>query len=420
MRQHEAEKEIYYPGLGGPGSQVIGEEEKKEVMEVLDSRVLARDRFDNVRKYYKVREFEDLFCKEMDCQRALGVLNCTMGLHMAMSALGVGPGDEVLVPAYTFIATASAVVATKAIPILTEVDETLNMDPKDIMKKITGKTKCILPVHMKGAPCRMDEIMDIARQHNLLVVEDVAQACGASYKGKKCGTFGNAGVFSFDYWKIITTGQGGMIVTDEEQTYRTCVHYNDHGHERYRQNEDLGERPLIGLNFRMEEMEGALGLAQLRKLPGMIANMRQNSRKIMEGIKDIELFKFRELADPDGDVGNGVTVIFHKKDMAEKFFRKMVACGVEIEWLQESGWHNYRNWKQLLKKKTINKTGCPFTCPLYGKEVNYYEGMCPQTDDLLSRSLTLNYNHTLHLGNDHIKEVVDKVQETCREIKKGK
>jgi 8-amino-3,8-dideoxy-alpha-D-manno-octulosonate transaminase len=409
--------QVYYPGLGGPGSQMLGKEEEKEVLEVLRSRILARDRFESVRKHFKVRSFEDRFKQYMGTKHALAVSNATQGLVIAMHASGIGPGDEVIVPAYTFIATAAAVVAVRAIPILAEVDQTLGLDPKDVEKKITSRTKCILPVHMKGAPCRMDQLLKIKNKYGLKMVEDVAQACGGSYKGKMLGSFGDAGVFSFDYWKIITTGGGGMITTSDTNLYKTCVHYHDHGHEVYREHEDLGERPLIGLNFRMEELEGAVGLAQLAKLKRIVQTMRRNSERIFEGIKNLGPFMPRKMPDSEGHIGNGVTLIMKNAALAERFFKKMVERGVEMEWLKESGWHNYNNWKQLLKKKTINKDGCPFTCPHYTGKAEYHEGMCPQTDDLLTRAVTIRYNATLYMTAAEIKSVIQHVKEVCRELK---
>ncbi len=409
--------QVYYAGLGGPGSQMIGEEEEKEVVEVIRSRILARDRFEKVRQFYKVRTFEDKFGEYMGAKHALGVVNATQGLVIAMAALGIGPGDEVIVPAYTFIATAAAVVAVRAVPILAEVDASLGLDPADVEAKITDRTKCILPVHMKGAPCRMDELVEIKNKHNLKMVEDVAQACGGSYQGKKLGTFGDAGVFSFDFWKVITTGGGGMIITNDYNVYKTCVHYHDHGHEVYRQNEDLGERPLIGLNFRMEELEGAMGLAQLAKLDYIVATMRKNSRILWEAVKDIDLFVQRDIPDMAGDIGNGLTLILKTPELGKAFSQKLAARGVEREWLRESGWHNYANWKQILKKKTISQDGCPFTCPRYSGRVEYYAGMCPQTDDILARTVTICYNNLLHINDAEMQELILKIRTICKELK---
>lgn len=412
----QAEQQVYYAGLAGPGSQVIGDEEKREVLDVIESRILARDRFEDVRKHYKVRTFEDRFREQMGSPHALAVSNATQGLVISMAALGIGPGDEVIVPAYTFIATAAAVVAARAIPILAEVDESLGLDPQDVERKITDRTKCILPVHMKGAPCRMDELMAVKEKHGLKMVEDAAQACGASYKGRRVGTFGEAGVFSFDFWKVITTGGGGMILTPHLDVYRRCVHYHDHGHEVYRQGEELGERPLIGLNFRMEELEGAMGLAQLGKLDSIVSRMRANAERLWERVKDVDLFRLREVPDPEGDIGNGLTLIMRTAALAEQFAAAMNARGIEVEWLKESGWHNYANWKQLLKKKTVTPDGCPFTCPRYGREIEYHAGMCPQTDDILARTVTIHYNKLLLTTPEQVDTIAAAVHEVCGEI----
>jgi len=414
--EKQPDRQIYYPGLGGPGSQVIGEEEEQQLLDVVRSKVLVRDRFDAIRKHYKVRTFEDKFRAYMGSEHALAVCNATQGIVIALAALGVGPGDEVIVPAYTFIATAAAVVAARCIPILAEIDDSLNLDPEDVERKITERTKCVIPVHMKGAPCRMDELADVCRRHGLYMVEDVAQACGASYRGKKAGTFGDVGVFSFDFWKVITTGSGGMLLTDNEEVYKRCVHYHDHGHEVYRENEDLGERPVIGLNFRMEELEGALGLAQLAKLDWLIRTMRANAARLWDGIKDIAVFTIRNIPDPEGDVGNGVTLIADTAEIAEGFYRGMQARGVEMEWLKESGWHNYANWKQLLNKRTVTPDGCPFTCPRYKGEVDYYAGMCPRTDDLLSRSVTVNYNNLVRITPEEIDTLIQWTHEVVEEL----
>lgn len=227
---------------------------------------------------------------------------------------------------------------------------------------------------------------------------------------EKLGTFGDAGVFSFDFWKIITTGGGGMILTRDEDIYRRCVHYSDHGHEVYRQNEDLGERPLIGLNFRMEELEGAMGLAQLAKLDNIVSTMRKNSGYVMDNIKDIDLFIPRQIPDPEGDIGNGVTIIFNSAAIAEDFYKKIKVENIEVEWLKESGWHNYVNWKQLLKKKTLDKSGCPFTCPRYEGKVEYYEGMCPKTDDILARTVTIGYNRLLKTDKKELDNIIQVIR----------
>ena len=209
-----------------PGGLEIGEEEKKLVMEVLDRKYLFR--------YYgpekhpsKVREFEVAFAKKTGARYALAVNSCTSALISALVACGVGPGDEVIVNGYTFFASCASIVGAKAIPVIAEVDETLTIDPDDIEKKITASTKAIIVVHMRGVPCDMDRIMAIARKHNLKVIEDCAQALGGTYKGKYLGTFGDCGCYSFQYHKIITAGEGGMMVTNDERLYDRAMGYHD-------------------------------------------------------------------------------------------------------------------------------------------------------------------------------------------------
>lgn len=209
-----------------PGGLEIGEEEKREVLEVLEHKYLFR--------YYgpekhpsKVRQFEVEFTEKIGVKHALAVNSCTSAIISSLVACGVGPGDEVIVPGYTFFASCASVIAAKAIPIIAEVDSSLTMDPDDLEKKITSRTKAVIPVHMRGAPCNMDRIMDIARRHNLSVIEDVAQACGGSYKGKRLGSLGDCNAFSLQYHKIITSGEGGVVTTDDALLYDRAQGYHD-------------------------------------------------------------------------------------------------------------------------------------------------------------------------------------------------
>lgn len=214
------------------GAELIGEEEMREVMEVLTTGVLARYAFFTERKgIWKVRQFEEAFARYCGTGHALGVTSGTAALKVALTALDVGPGDEVIVPAFTFLASYEAVLDVGAIPVMADIDETLNLDPAEIERKKTPRTKAVIPVHMCGSGAHIDRIMEIARKQGLLVLEDNAQSCGASFKGKKLGTFGNMGIFSFDHYKTITTGEGGMVVTDSPDLYHRAEWYHDHGHD---------------------------------------------------------------------------------------------------------------------------------------------------------------------------------------------
>jgi 8-amino-3,8-dideoxy-alpha-D-manno-octulosonate transaminase len=285
-----------------PGFELIGKEEKEAVDEIFDKGgVLYRYGLDEKRQYiYRVDEFEKEIAKKVGVQYCHCVCNGTAALKIALFALGVKPGDEVITQSFTFIATVEAILELGAKTVITEIDKSLNMDPVDLEKKITDKTKVIIPVHMAGVPAKMDEIMEIAKKHNIAVLEDSAQAMGGTYKGKYLGTIGEAGIYSLDIGKVITTGEGGVLATDNKEIYLRAREYSDHGHE---QNPDVarGEdtRSYWGFNYKMTEFQGAVGLAQLKKLEYILENQRKYKKQIKEAIEDIRNIEFRELPDPE-------------------------------------------------------------------------------------------------------------------------
>ena len=377
-----------------PGGLEIGEEEKKEVMEVLESKYLFR--------YYgpeeapsKVKKLEEEYASYLGKKHALAVNSCTSSLICALIAIGVGPGDEVIVPSYTFFASVAAVVAAKAVPVIAEVDKSLTMDPEDIEKKISPQTKAILVVHMRGMPAKMDRIMEVARKHHLKVIEDVAQANGGSYKGKKLGSFGDIGCFSLQYHKVITSGEGGVLVTDNDLYYTRAQAYHDVAacwrNDRFAPPEFEGEI-FFGVNFRMSELTGAVALAQFRKLDRIVSRMQQNRKQIKDRIKDIPGLDFREMNDGAGDVAVCLIMYLSEAGIVKQFAEALRAEGVEAGAIYDKGipdWHIYHHWKMLMEKMMPSEKGCPFNCPLSpnGKEIKYTEDMCPNTLDWLSRSI---------------------------------
>ena len=253
--------------MPGPGMELIGEEEKKELLEVLDAGRLYRyGSADDPRFKAKVIKLEQEVAKRVGVPYAVAVNSGTSALLVALIGLGVGPGDEVIVPGYTFIASISSIIYARAVPILAEVDRTLNLDPADVERKITPRTKAIMAVHMLGNPARLDELKEIADEHKLLLIEDCAQAFGARYKGRAVGSIGDVGTFSFNVYKTITAGDGGMLVTRDEEAYRRFFGLHDQGHSPLRTGVEIGHRPFVGLDFRMTELAAAVLLAQLRKL----------------------------------------------------------------------------------------------------------------------------------------------------------
>ena len=380
-----------------PGGLAIADEEKQAVLDVLNSKNLFR--------YYgvsqvpsKVAQFEQAFAKHMGARYALGVSSGTGALHTGLAALGIGPGDEVIVPAYTFIASAAAVIAANAIPVIAEVDDSLTLDPADVEKKITPQTKAIMPVHMRGAPCNMASLIPLARQHGLLVIEDVAQSDGGSFSGKRLGTFGDLGCFSLQYHKIITSGEGGVILTDDEKLYDRARMFHDAAGAWRGQSVTEVEPYTGGTNYRMSELAGALALVQLGRLEELLGLMRRNKRIIREGIADLPQIKLRRLHDAAGDTGICLIFFVESGDRAKLVAEALRAERVSAGSMYDAGvpdWHIYRHWKHILQKRTATATGCPFTCPYYKGKVVYSEDMCPQTIGWLERAVHLNISPML-------------------------
>jgi len=335
-----------------PGFELIGKEEQEAVNQIFETGgVLYRYGWDGKREgIYRVDEFENRFAHRLGVKYALAVSSGTAALHTVLRAMGVGPGDEVITQSYTFIATVEAIVETGATPVITDIDRSLNMDPDDLLEKITSRTKIIIPVHMMGAAARMDEIMDIARERGIKVLEDNAQACGGTYRGKHLGTIGDAGITSFDFGKVLTTGEGGMIYTNDEDIFIHSRQYSDHGHE-LNPNVPRGEdtRSRSGFNYKMTELQGAVGLAQLDKLDTIIQRQRYNKDKVKKGISDIPDIEFRDVPDPSGDIGDSV-VFFLKDSLTAKNFADLWARkGFGTKNLPDAiNWHFAGTWDHIL------------------------------------------------------------------------
>ena len=358
--------------MPGPGAYWIGEEETKEIMEVMQSKYPFRyGDLSDPSFVHKVYSLEQEFAKYCGVPHALVTSSGTGSLLISLQALGVKPGDEVIVPAYTFVATFTTTIAAGAVPVLCEVDESLTMDPNDIEHRITNKTKAIMPVHMLGNPCKMDEIMTIAKKHNLLVLEDACQAAGASYQGKKIGTIGEMGAFSLNIFKTINTGDGGLVISSDEHLYKRAFGFHDQGHFPNRSGVEVGERDILGLNFRASEFVGAVGLAQLRKLDKIVSTLHAKKKKLKDLISDLPGIQFRELNDARGECGTMLVVMFNSAEQATQ-----VSKAVKSTTLDHSGWHVYANMEHV--NAHLESVGQP-----HGK------GAYPKTDDILSRSMIL-------------------------------
>ena len=271
-----------------PGFEIFGDEERKEVQDVLDTGVLFRYGFDGVRKgHWKAKTFESELAKRIGSEYCHLSSSGTAALCIAFAACGIGAGDEVVVPPFTFIATIEAVLDAGAVPVFSEIDETLCLDPKSIESVITSRTKAVLPVHMCGAMAHIEEIRSFCDQKGLVLIEDACQSLGATFNGKSLGTFGQMGCFSFDPVKTITCGEGGAVVTDDKELYTLADAYADHGHDHIGNDRGLEGHPILGTNFRISELNAAVGVAQLKKLDFILEKQRLHKKVIKDALAQL-------------------------------------------------------------------------------------------------------------------------------------
>lgn len=383
-----------------PGGLEVGEREAAAAKRVIDSKRLIRfygpDDPDDPGTS-EVEELEKAFAARMDSKYALGLTSCTASLMTGLAALGVGPGDEVIVPAYTFIASPSAVLAVGAIPVIAEVDDTLTLDPESVRNEISPYTKAIMPVHMRGMASDMDAIMAIADEHDLRVIEDVAQAGGASYKGRPAGSIGDVGCFSLQMHKIITTGEGGLLVTDDPELLFRAKCFHDSASE-WRgaawQDPDPSVRDSFvafpGMNFRMNEIIGAIGSVQLDRLDGLLDRMRAYKQQFSKAVADTGRVQQRRVTD-DQEAGTQLVFYTETPELAGSVAAALTAEGVEGKVLyvhDEHDWHVYTWWRDILAKRSWNSQGYPYS--MAQREIDYSPDKCPKSLDLLARAVLVN------------------------------
>lgn len=384
-----------------PGWELIGKEEKEAVNEIFDKSngVLYRYGLNQRRNnIFRVNNFEKELAKKLGVKYCLFVCNGTAALKIALIAMGVRPGDEVITQSFTFVATVEAILELGAKPVITEVDKSLNMDPTDLKKKITKKTKVIIPVHMAGVGARMDSIMQIAKEKNIYVLEDSCQALGARYKGKFLGTIGDAGAYSLDIGKIITAGEGGVMVTNDKNIYLKAKEYSDHGHKD-KPNVPRGEDTHLswGFNYKVTELQGAVALAQLRKIDVILSFQKKNKKIIKKGLLDIDGIEFRELPDAEGDASD--TLIFFAKNgrKALDFARKFKEKGFGTKNLPDAlNWHFACNWQHIFYKFDEYK----------GKDL---KEAWKQSNNLVQRAIAIPI--MVNMGQKQIENIIKAVKE---------
>ena len=340
-----------------PGFELFGDSERQEVQKVLDTGVLMRYGFDGMRNgHWKAVELEKALSSRMHTKYAQVVSSGTAALTVAMASAGVGAGDEVILPTFTFVASFESVLVLGAVPVLVDIDDTLTLDPESVKKAITPRTRVIMPVHMCGSMADLKALKAIADAHDLLLVEDACQAIGGSFDGKPLGSYGDLGCFSFDYVKTITCGEGGALITNNETFYKNADHYSDHGHDHIGKDRGAEKHPFLGYNYRISELNAAVGVAQLKRLDEFLGLQEKNYGVLEDAIRDIPGITLRRV--PDMGVQNYSFLSFFMADeaLARKAHAALTEAGIDgcFYWY-DNHWHYHREWQHLKQLVSLSK-----------------------------------------------------------------
>lgn len=332
--------------------------ERKEVNEVLETGILMRYGFDGPRKgKWKAKELEAAICSRFGSQYAHVLSSGTAALTTALAALGIGSGDEVIMPAFTFVASFEAVLSVGAIPVLVDIDETLTLNPDAVRKAITSKTKCIMPVHMCGSMADMDALQSVCEEYKLFLLEDACQSIGGTYKGKSLGTIGDAGTFSFDFVKTMTCGEGGAVMTNNENVHIKCEGYTDHGHDHKGIDRGADLHPFLGYNFRLSELHAAVGLAQIKRVDEFLAIQNKNHMLLKSILSTIPEISFRSIPDPEGDSCTFLSWFLPSEDLTRNVVAVLKEKGTlagNFYWF-DNNWHYIRKWDHLKNATSLNR-----------------------------------------------------------------
>jgi len=341
-----------------PGFELWGEEERNEVNDVLETGILMRYGFDGPRKgIWKSKELEAAISKRFGSKYAQLTSSGTSALTTALAALGIGAGDEVIMPSFTFVASFESVLSVGAVPVLVNIDETLTLNPEEVRKAITPHTKCVVPVHMCGSMADLDGLITICKENKLILLEDACQSIGASYKGRSLGTIGDAGTFSFDFVKIMTCGEGGVVLTSNEDVYIKCDGYTDHGHD-HKGGADRGadQHPFIGYNYRISELHAAVGLAQIRKLDSFLDIQKRNHALLKNILSVVPEVSFRKIPDPAGDSCTFLSWFLPTEELTRTVVGELKTQGIlpgNFYWY-DNNWHYIRKWDHLKNSASLH------------------------------------------------------------------
>ncbi len=374
------------------GTEFFGSEEKKEINDVLETGILFRYNHDAQRNnIWKAKEFEAEVAKLVGAKYAHAVSSGSTAVTCALAAAGVGAGDEVIVPPFTYIASVEAVIFAGALPVFAEIDETLCLSAAGIRKAITPKTKAILLVHMCGQMAQMDEIMELVKEFNLILVEDAGQAMAASYKGISTGLWGKTGCYSFDFFKIATAGEGGVMVTNDETAYKLADNIADHGHDHQGNNRGMENHPVLGFNYRISELHAAIGLAQTRRVP-MIRDINNKIKKnMMTELGKIEGIGFAHIPDPNGDSATFLNILMPDTETAGRAIEEFNKNGVSgFNYWYTNMYHFINQWDHIKEGRVAAKTNLQ----LLGAPQDYKNLDLPKTQETIGRLISFGIKAT--------------------------
>ena len=369
-----------------PGKELFGDEERKEVNDVLQTGILFRYGHDALRNnHWKAKEFEAEVKKITGAKYAHAVSSGSAGIAAALAAAGIGTGDEVIVPPFTFIATIEAVLFIGALPVFAELDETLCLSADGILKAITPKTKAVCLVHMCGGMADMDVIMKVIQENKLILVEDAGQAFASSYKGKYVGLFGKAGSYSFDFFKIATAGEGGVLVTNEEQVYKNADTYTDHGHNHEGTNRGMEPHPNLGFNYRISELNAAVGVAQTRRVPKIKEINQKNKTFLQNELSKTIGISFAKVCDPAGDSSTFLNLMLPDTGSTQRVVAELRAAGVAgFDYWFLNNYHFINQWEHIKNLTTVSK----LPIEVLGSAQDYNKMQLPKSQEVIGRLIS--------------------------------
>lgn len=395
-----------------PGFEFFGDEERKEVNDVLNSGILMRYGFDGMRQgHWKAKELEAAITETFKVKHAQLTSSGTTALSTAMAVMGVGHGDEVIMPTFTFVASFEAIIAAGAIPVLVDIDETLCLDPKAVEAAITPKTKMVMPVHMCGSMAQIDELVAICKKHNLLLLEDACQAIGGSFNGEMLGTIGDGGTFSFDFVKTITCGEGGVFMTNNQEYHTHADHYTDHGHDHIGSDRGAETHPFLGYNFRISELHAAVGLGQIRKLDKILATQRKHNAIIKAALEKIDGISFRKIPDPQGDNASFLSFFLPTEELTRQAHKALLANGLggNFYWY-DNNWHYIKKWEHLKKATSLYPLNPALKEALLSTDFSQFA----QSDAIIGRTISSLIN--LNWIEEQAQERATKMAETIQSV----